>query len=272
MGRTFMVKFLIIAALVVSACGDQKQKTEVQKSVTSKDSVATRTQDAFVNKDGEKIIFKASGTEPFWGLEITEKTIRFTSMVQDLEKFSAPATNPTRAADSNVKMYTAETDAGTVRAQVAQGECTNDMSGKVSRYKVKVEIKQDTDKEFTVFEGCGEYITDYRLNDIWVLEEMEGKTVQKEDFQEDLPNMEIHTSENRFMGHAGCNRMNGKIFSEGNLLRFTDIATTRMMCPPGNKENDFLKNLRASTHFEIRDNRLFLNNPDGPKLVFKKED
>ncbi|WP_373516492.1 META domain-containing protein [Pricia sp.] len=267
-----LVGLFISAAFVVAACGDKKQKTEVQRPVTSGDSVAKRTQNVFVNNDGERIIFKASGTEPFWGLEITEKAIRFTSMVQDLEKFSAPATEPIRAADANVKMYKAEIEAGTVRAQVVQAECTNDMSGKISGYKVKVEIKQGADKEFTVFEGCGEYVTDYRLNDIWVLEEMEGKPVQKEDFQEDLPNMEIHTSGNKFMGHAGCNRMNGKIFGEGNLLRFIDIATTRMLCQSGNQEELFLKNLRASTHFEIRDNRLFLNNPDGPTMVFKKMD
>lgn len=273
MVKKYLIGLLFGFILLGSACGDKKQKAEVQRSVEMNDSVESLVpRDTFINKDGERIIFKGGGTEPFWGIEITEKIIQYTSLVEGFEKFVVPVTDPIRAADTNVKIYAAETESVTVRIQILHRDCTDAMSGKIYGYTVRVEIKRGVDDDFTTFEGCGNYITDYRLNDIWVLEEMEGKVVKKEDFQKGLPNMEIHTTENTFMGHAGCNRMNGKIFSEGNVLRFLDIATTRMMCRPENQEELFLRNLKASVQFKIQNNRLHLNNPDGPTLVFRKID
>lgn len=55
-----------------------------------------------------EVYFRASGTEPFWSLEISANT--------------------------------------------------NDMSGQVSPYRVKVESKKNTDVSFRELNGCGEYI------------------------------------------------------------------------------------------------------------------
>ena len=224
------------------------------------------------NPSGEKIYFKASGTEPFWSLEISEDRLRFHSLVEGFETFDAPAKEPIRAADANVKMYKAETEAGTMNVQIQQGECTNAMSGAVSGYNVTVELKQGTDQDFTVFEGCGQYVADYRLHDIWVLEELDGAKVTAAQFQQELPSMEINAQEASFVGFAGCNRMRGKLFSEREVLRFTGIITTRMMCAPENQEAEFLKALQSATTFNIENNRLYLSNPDGLRLVFKKID
>lgn len=274
MGKKLLVTIIFTPMLFVfAACGGKKHMTEIKESGSATDSVMTvKSEEMLLNKNGERIVFKASGTEPFWGFEISEKAMRFTSMIPGFENYNVPTADPIRAADANVKMYVSKTESGTIRVQVTQAECINDMSGKISGYEVKVEIKHGTDKNFTELKGCGSYISDYRLNDIWVLEEMEDKSVSMEDFQKEVPNMEIHTNENTFMGFAGCNRMNGKIFSEENLLRFTDIATTRMMCQPENKESVFLKNLRSSAHYYIENNRLYLSNPEGPILIFKKVD
>jgi heat shock protein HslJ len=45
-----------------------------------------------------------------------------------------------------------------------------------------------------------------------------------------------------------------------------------MTCGPKNKEDQFLKALQSSTTYEIKDNRLYLSNPDGVKVIFKKID
>jgi heat shock protein HslJ len=74
------------------------------------------------------------------------------------------------------------------------------------------------------------------------------------------------------MGYSGCNRMRGSIFWEPGLLRFTNIASTRMACRPENKEAVFLKNLESATTYRIENNRLWLSNPYGSLLIFKKVD
>ena len=83
--------------------------------------------------------------------------------------------------------------------------------------------------------------------------------------------MEIYASTN-ILGFAGCNQMNGSLFFEKGLLRFSNIATTRMMCEPHNKENEFLKALQSTTTYKLENNRLWLSNPSGLQLVLRKVD
>lgn len=99
---------------------------------------------------------------------------------------------------------------------------------------------------------------------------MNGSKITKKDFSKEFPTMEINSSS--FSGFAGCNRMSGKIFYEKGLLSFTNIATTKMMCEPNNKEAEFLKTLQRTTTYKIENNRLTLSNPDGELLIFKKID
>ena len=45
-----------------------------------------------------------------------------------------------------------------------------------------------------------------------------------------------------------------------------------MACGEINKENSFLNALQSSTEYKIKNNRLYLTNSDGVKVVFKKID
>lgn len=53
-----------------------------------------------------------------------------------------------------------------MRIEIIQGECSDNMSDNIYSYKVTVEITRSKDKAPTLFKGCGNYITDYRLNDL----------------------------------------------------------------------------------------------------------
>ena len=216
--------------------------------------------------------FQASGTEPFWNVRLSDTQIQFTSLGEGFEQFTTPPVEPIRAMDANVKMYQAETESGRLVVEIRQQPCINAMSGKNSPYQVSVSIQRGTDQESTAFEGCGAYIPDYRLHDLWVLDSLEGTPASALSFEEERPMMEINTREATFMGFAGCNRMRGTLFAERDLLRFTDIVTTRMACPSGDAEAKFLTSLRSATTFRIGNNRLFLSNPNGERLVFKKID
>lgn len=213
--------------------------------------------------------FVASGNEPFWNVQIAMDFIKIKFMEDSL---LIPHEAPIRAMDANVKMYKLKTANSTIGIQIIQAECTNSMSGKKSPYKVEMRfLDKNTSKE-TVYDGCGNYITDYRLHDIWVLEKMNGRIISKSDFSQEFPLLEIKSAENTFIGFAGCNQMNGQLFSEDQLLRFTNVVTTRKMCEPTNKEQEFLKTLESGTTYKIENRRLTLSNPNGELLVFKKID
>lgn len=216
------------------------------------------------------IYFRGNGNEPDWNLKISEKAIEFTSLIPGFETLTANHVEPIRAMDANVKMYRITDNAVTMIIQIMQQECSNMMSGAKSGYSVRIELVKDNKSTF--LSGCGNYITDSRLHDIWVLEQLNGQKVSLADFTKELPNLEINSSNSQFMGYAGCNQMNGTIFFERGLLRFTKVITTRMACGANNKENEFLKTLQSTTNYKVENMRLELRNQSGDELIFKKVD
>lgn len=264
-----MVKqfFIVLALFFVLGCKPKLAVSEVPKA-----SEAMVLSPAEQENPEQIPYFKANGNEPFWNFTISETGIHFTSLMENFENFTTPHTNPIRAMDANVKSYKIETESVDLTIQITQKECINTMSGEASPYSVSVELKNSGETEFQKLEGCGTYITDYRLHDIWVLETLNGNKISLADFSKELPYLEINSSVNTFMGHAGCNSVRGALFYEKEVLRFTNAATTLMMCMEGNKEDQFLEALQSSTTYKIENNRLHLSNPSGLLLVFKKID
>lgn len=215
--------------------------------------------------------FKAQGNEPFWSVEISASDIRFKGIEKD-NYFNAPHVEPVQAMDANVKMYVATTEKGSIRITITQEKCVDSMSGINYNYTVTVELTIEKVSEPTIYKGCGNYSIDYRLHDIWVLETLEGKPMLADYFLNDLPMVEINSKMANFTGFGGCNRIRGSLFQERTTLRFTDILSSKMACDAKNKEDQFLKALQSSTTYEIKDNRLYLSNPEGIKVIFKKID
>lgn len=233
----------------------------------SKDKTSSGT-----SQDDLNFYFKATGNESFWGIKIGNDQIVFTSLITGKESITFPAVDAIRAMDANVRMYKVSNETTSATITIQQLDCQDSMSGAISPYSVKVEIKNNSELEAKKLSGCGKFITDYRLHDIWVLEELNGYKVFATDFQKEFPRLEINSAENRFSGFGGCNSITGQIFYEKDVLRFTKVVSTLVACAPGNKEGDFLKALQSTTNYSIENNRLTLSNPSGKLAVFKKVD
>ncbi len=261
---TKWIQLLVVLSIIVSC----KSSATAQKEVGKTDTTPAYQEQMENLENG--IYFRAVGNEPDWSLKISENTIEFNSIKPGFESFKSAHAEPVRAMDANVKMYQVSTESGRMNIQILQQECSNARSGEKFSYSVRIEITKNSSA--INLSGCGNYITDSRLHDIWVLEKLNGKTVSASDFIKELPNIEINSSTNNFIGFAGCNRMNGTLFFERGLLRFTNIITTRMDCIGINKESEFLKTLQSTTSYKVEHMRLTLSNPSGEKLVFKKVD
>ncbi|WP_115461669.1 META domain-containing protein [Winogradskyella aurantiaca] len=247
-------KLRIIGILILSFMYGCKNQDAEKASNSSVSSV----------QENDDVFFKGSGDE--WQLQITEDQIRFRSDSLGFESFITPTTEPIRVADANIKNYRVEVESGTLDVRIAQGPCNDS----VMDYEVAIKIKRGIDKEFTQFNGCGTYLLDDQTSGTWELSSLWTEAVSVENFREQLPKIEITPEDKRFAGFGGCNQINGSLFTEQNLIRFTDIAQTRMLCAPPNQEEDFLKALRSSTHYSIEGDLLILTNPDRETLRFKK--
>jgi heat shock protein HslJ/uncharacterized membrane protein len=259
-------QLLVIVILIVSC----KSATTIPQEVVKNEPTFAYKQQMENLENG--IYFRANGNEPDWSLKIFEKAVEFTSLKLGFESLKGAHVEPIRAMDANVKMYRVATEKGTMNIQIQQQECINTMSGDKSSYSVRIEIVKGNLDNATNLNGCGNYITDPRLHDIWVLEKLNGEAVSLTNFNKELPNLEMNSSTNKFMGFAGCNSMNGTIFFEKGLLQFTNIITTRVAYGANNKENEFLKALQSTTSYKVENRRLTLTNPSGEELVFKKVD
>lgn len=258
---------LFAISLLFANCKPKPAATET----SSTDSTTVDKPIEAVNSDKPNVVFfKAVGTEPFWGIEISEDSITFT--LPEKEKNLAFAyVKPNRAADANVVSYKIDNDSIDFSFTIQREKCSDGMSDKVYNYAVKGLIKKGNAKE-QLLSGCGDYIVDYRLHDIWALEEVEGKKINPEDFKKGVPNLEIYAEEARFSGLAGCNQMGGKLFFEKDVLRFTDIAVTELMCDNHDTEKILVKALQSTTRYELKNNKLYLFNPEGTKAIFRKVD
>ncbi len=250
--NTYTITLALFYCLTIYAC---------QKKVVSKNTEAPL--------ENNQTYFIGQGTEPFWKLEISDHLI----ILQTPEdSITMPHTPPIVAMDANVKSYRSTSTTDEYLIQLNQSTCSNEMSGLTSPYTVNIDYKKLSGSDFKSLKGCGSYVTDYRLHDIWVLDVLNGKKITKTDFPNEFPTLEINSTSNSFLGFAGCNHMNGSIFYEKELLRFQNVATTKMMCNPPNQEFAFLNALRSTIHYQIGNNQLILTNPGNDTLIFKKID
>lgn len=114
-----------------------------------------------------------------------------------------------------------------------------------------------------------------RLNDIWVLREMEGRQIADGDLMERLqrPYIEFHLRDNRYMGTDGCNTFRGALLSVGEeKLQLGPAMSTKMSC--GNMElpDTFLRLLSRTDSYRVRGPDLTLMEGQTALLTFKKTD
>jgi len=264
------LKFIVAVFSISLLFTNCKPKPVEKEAVQSDSIVAEKPETVVAYEEPSKVFFKASGTEPFWGIEIAEDSIKFTSPEKE-NNFALAYVKSQKAIDANIISYQAKSDKIDLKFTIQQGKCSDGMSDNLYNYVVKASLKRGNEKE-QLLEGCGNYIIDYRLHDIWALEELEGRKINPEDFKNGVPNLEIYSEEAKFSGFAGCNQIGGKLFSEKDLIRFTDIAITELKCENYETEKALVKALQSTTRYKLKENKLYLFNPEGTKAVFRKVD
>lgn len=116
----------------------------------------------------------------------------------------------------------------------------------------------------------------FALNDLWVLEAINGETVKKPENndQRPLPAIEINVTEMRVMGSDGCNRLTGSITKlENGEIELGPVAQTKKLCLDTDIPDRFNAAFAQSKKYR-RDGLLLIFSDDSGKelLRFKKVD
>jgi heat shock protein HslJ len=116
----------------------------------------------------------------------------------------------------------------------------------------------------------------FRIHDIWALEAIDGKTVEKpnENDMMQIPSIEINLTEMRIMGTDGCNNFQGPIKNiEAEELTFGPIAATMKMCYDMEIPNKFNTAINKVGKYKIEDLKLYFFDDARTELLrFRKVD
>lgn len=262
--------FFSIVILITASCSSSKEESNNQQTETIQNQEVVNPS-FYQEKFLKGTDFLARGNEPNWSLEMGFQTVFSFKPMYD-SSITVTAVEGKKAMDADVIIYNSKDKNNELAITITKQPCQDNMSGEQFDYNVRIEVKNLNDKNYQIYEGCGRYLYDYRLNDIWVMETISGFKLKKEELMKGFPTFEFNLKEMRFGGHAGCNNLFGKIELKGNQIKFGNISATMMACPDMNIERAVIDalNLKSFT-YKIENTKLTLENKS-IKMVFKKVD
>lgn len=214
----------------------------------------------YTEKVNAGIDFVATGTEPFWNLEIDfDKGLFFSNIDGD----SLRAPTPAATEDGIVTQLNIKKGETTLSVTLSPTGCINAMSGAYSDYAVAINYNGRTAS------GCGQFISSaFSLHGSWKLSSLNGEPVTAAAYPSGLPEVAFNVVTKTVAGFNGCNRFTGTLTTvAGGTLVLSPLATTRMFCS-GVNENAFLKALEQATSYKMEGMDLMLLKGQTPVLVF----
>ena len=201
---------------------------EIQRQEAEKKLKETYSNDFLFEKWERGIDFYATGNEPFWSLEMDlEKQSSFKTMNNT---YNAPAVSPVNIVDTNITRYRSITESGEVIIQLNKKKCADTMSDQVFNYQVTVDYKTSNSEDYQTYNGCGNYIPNPLLHNIWVITKVNNTVINLSDFKTKPPYLELNITKESIYGTDGCNSFRGKIEIEGNQITFSQLASSMMAC------------------------------------------
>ena len=228
--------------------------------------------DLYMDKFVQGIDFLASGNVPFWSLEIDFDTLMRFKMPGGYE-IKTPAVEGLKAIDANVIRYQATNEQNTLTVQIQKLECINDMSGAKLPYTVTISTKNNTDKNEVIYKGCGQYLADYRLHDIWILDSINDKKITAANFINGFPRIEFNLTAGKVFGSSGCLNYNGNIEVKGDKVYFEKLLTSGKACKHLNIETDYLEKISNKIiYYQIKQGKLYMQVSKDVLFIYKKID
>lgn len=248
--------------------GEQAEQYKLLSVKINTEKYKSLKQQFLVKKWNSSIGFYAFGNEPSWSLDINfDKSMHLKNL--DGLNFYAAVEKPEKVMDANITRYRTITESGEIITQLSETKCTDNMSGDVYNYQVNVNYKSNNDSDYQVFNGCGDFVPHPKLNDEWVIIEVENIRIDPSKFNNEIPRLSLNFDEKNIFGHDGCNSFRGSFKLKKETIVFGPMASTMMACVDNadisNKITSVLSNNNLIYKFE--ENHLVLIKND--KIIMR---
>lgn len=74
------------------------------------------------------------------------------------------------------------------------------------------------------YTGCGQYLYNNQLNDVWLLDKINDVKISKSDYAKQIPSIDLRIDNGTVSGNDGCSNFSGMITVQGSRIAFSKIA------------------------------------------------
>ncbi|MBO9701997.1 MAG: META domain-containing protein [Sporocytophaga sp.] len=174
--------------------------------------------------------------------------------------------------DRNTWKFTSSAPGSFLSIELTKDICIDSISGESIPYKVLISAEGLRNKGVSRFSGCGSFLGDWRLHDIWALRSFNGKQIDAANFDKGIPYLEFNIREGKIFGNAGCNAISGSFIQSKSIIAIGSIASTKMLCNAYSFEQGFLSAL-SQKNFKYKFDGLKLTLSDEKSVLeFSKVD
>lgn len=216
-------------------------------------------------KQKSGIDFFAKGALPSsWTAEISfGKIIRFTSL--DGANLASSAVEPTFDDVEKITRFRSVATGRNIEIILYNEACLDALSGITYNKKVKVIANGKT------YEGCGQYLFNKEIAGTWILEKTNNEIVLASQFSKGAPQLSFDLSTAKLSGHDGCNTVAGDFELLGNKIRFSSLASTKMLCANKNGFQLLPRLSEQTVDYFFTDGKLYLYLADDSMIIFSRK-
>lgn len=181
------------------------------------------------------ILFRATGNEPGWLLEIRAAQ---TTLAADYGERRLSVATPAPETIANGRRYAAQG----LTVTILDVLCVDGMSGRPHPQTVSVLF------EGRELKGCGGDPAELLRGEAWTVESLDGTRLAEPPF----PTLQFDEA-GRVSGSTSCNSYTGAYTITGEGVTLSKVASTRKACLPGvmDREQQFLRILESVQRFDI---------------------
>lgn len=227
------LQYLLAFTVIVTSCTNSERMSEkVRDAGIDQNGMHDRQdnwlilQQRFIKEREHGADFIAFGKNPDWQIVLNSNNDVSLITKSDFGTFGAPNLEVTKAPDLNGVTYGAKTTHGTISLMVFSDSCMAQKEGLLPN-RVKISISK-AENDLTEFTGCGLYLNNPALNDIWAL-----KSWSSLSSGQNLPvgaYLEFNLQSNRIYGILGCGEITGYFSPMGSRIEIFKLGYVDKDC------------------------------------------
>lgn len=257
----FLKIFLLVLAFCLFSCAGSKKNIADQILSEQRSS---RLPDSLNRKWKSGIDITAAGLSPAtWALEVDfDREISFTSADGNNLRL-IPVFKKTEEKDQTI--FSVSSGDTTLDIILNDSPCPYQTTSNTTKM---VSVKLGT----RTYSGCGQYLYNNQLNDVWELTSINSQPVSKKDFGGKIPSLYFQLASGEIEGYDGCAGFKGKVSIQGTRIKFSTLTGLA-----GNCKNPIVRNIisdhlnQKMADYQLSQNNLLLYLEDDSKLLFTRK-